>query len=211
MVGALNESEMRMLENHFNFSKGFEEPLSIWVIGRPASGKTTISTSLHAVLKRAGYRVELLDGDVLRSVLDGYLGYSSDDRLTAFKKYVHINQLMQQRGIIPMTATICGFRLFREIVRDNLKNPRFIYLDCPFNVAAQRDQKGHYSKALAGQIKNFFDVDVPFEVPIQYDIKIDSARFKPSEIVRRIVEHFDQAGPLGNIFRGSPKYEVDKI
>jgi adenylylsulfate kinase-like enzyme len=103
---------------------------------------------------------------------------------------------MQQRGIIPITATICGFRLFREIVRENLKNPRFIYLDCPFNVAAQRDQKGHYSKALAGQIKNFFDVDIPFETPANCEIKIDSDQLKPQEIIRRIGDHFNRVGIL---------------
>jgi adenylyl-sulfate kinase len=206
MFDVLNEAEIRWVEEHFQLSEGQEDPLALWIIGRPAAGKTTVATLLNSTLQRAGHRVELIDGDVVRSGLDGHLGYSSDDRLTAFKKYVHINQLLQQCGVIPITATIGGFRHFREIVRANLKNPRFIYLDCPFDIAAQRDQKGHYSKALAGQIKHFFDVDVPLEVPSQYDIRVDTGQLTPTEILDIIVNYINKVNLLPNI--AIPKFSI---
>ena len=95
-----------------------------------------------------------------------------------------------------MTATIGGSRHFREIVRHALENPRFIYLDCPFETAARRDQKGNYAKALAGELKNFCGIDIEYEVPVNYEIKIDSARLKPLEIVEIIMGHFDRVGIL---------------
>ena len=196
MVNGLNEAENKWIEEYFDLSEGQEHPLAFWIIGRSAAGKTTTGKLLHDMLSRAGHRVELIDGDALRSVLDGSHGYSLTDRLTVFKKYVHINQLLQDRGIIPITATLGGLRQFREIVRNNIENPRFIYLDCSFDVAAQRDQKGLYAKALAGEMKNFFGVDIPYEVPVKYEMKINSADLNPSEIVKRIVNRCIDKGLL---------------
>lgn len=199
MFDRLNEIEIKWVEEYFDLSEGKERPLALWIIGRPAAGKTTTGILLQDVLQRAGHRVELIDGEAVRSALNGNFGYSVIDRQLVLKKYVHINQLIQKRGIIPITAAIAGFRKFREIVRNSLENPRFIYLDCPFEVATQRDQKGHYAKALAGEIKNFYDVDIPFEIPVRYEIRIDSAKLKPPEIVAKIVNHLNQKGLLGNI------------
>lgn len=199
MLDGLSEAEIRLVAEYFNLSEGNEHPLALWIIGRPAAGKTTTASLLQDVLRRAGYRVELVDGEAVRSILDGAYGFSVTDRLAVFKKYVHLNQILQSRGIIPLTATIGGLREFRDIVRSHLKNPRFIYLDCPFDVAAQRDQKGHYDKALAGELKNFFGVDIPFEPPIECEMRIDSATLKPSEIVARIMEYLNHVGLLRKI------------
>lgn len=145
--------------------------------------------------------MELVDGEAVRSALHSSLGYSATDRLMAFKNTVHINQLLQSRGIVPITATIAGFRDFRKIVRASLENPRFIYLDCPFDVVAKRDRRGLYRKALAGKVKNCFGVDIDYEPPVQHEMRIDSARLKPPEIVATIVEHLEYAGLLRQISR----------
>ena len=199
MLNALTEAEIRLVSEYFDLSCGGEPPLAIWVIGRPAAGKTTVATLLYDILRRAGHRVEIIDGDLVRSVLNGSQGYSQNDRLSVFKKYVDINHLLQKRGIIPITATIGGFRQFRKIARKNLQNPRFIYLDCPMEVAAGRDQKGHYARALAGEIKDFFGVDIPYEVPDRCELRIDSAKMTPIEIVAGIVEHVNRVGLLRKI------------
>ena len=201
MSKGLSESEIRLLEEYFDLSEGKEQPLALWIIGRSAAGKTTVASLLKDILRRAERRVELIDGETIRSLLDRSLGYSANDRLAAFMKYVYISQLLQSRGIIPITATIGGFRKFREIVRTEVKNSRFIYLDCPFEVARQRDQKGLYVRALAGKIKNFFGVDIPYEVPDDCEIRIDSAKFKPPEIVSIIMEHLEKTGLLDNILK----------
>lgn len=195
MLNRLTEDEIALVGKHFDLTMGHEPPLALWIIGRPAAGKTSTATILKNVLRESGHRVELIDGDAVRSFLNGF-GYSVTDRSTVFEKYILLNKLFQERGILPITATIAGFRQFRDMVRDHLKNPRFIYLDCPFDVAAQRDQKGFYSKALAGQLKNFFDVDIPFETPHNYEMKIDSSTLKPHTIVTKIIEHFYKSGIL---------------
>ncbi len=192
MLNGLSKTELNRLDELFDLSEDKEMLLAIWIIGRPAAGKTTAATLLCEELKRRAYRVELVDGDVVRSAFDGLLGYSAANRLKAFMRYVNISQLMQSRGIIPVVATIGGYQHFREIVRSEITNPRFIYLDCPFEVAAQRDQKGLYAKALAGEIKDFFDVDIPFESPTRVDLRIDTSSRKPQEVVARIMNHFEQ-------------------
>ena len=196
MLNALTETEIGLVSKYLDLSPGSEAPMALWIIGRPAAGKTTTAAFLREDFDRMGHRVELLDGDALRSVLNGSLGYSAKDRLLVFKKYVHIGQILQGRGIIPITATIAGFRQFRTIIRNNMENPKLIYLDCPFEVAAKRDQKGQYAKALAGEIKDFFGVDIPFEVPVRCEMKIGSESPKPHAIVRRIIEHLYSTGLL---------------
>ena len=89
-----------------------------------------------------------------------------------------------------------GLRQTREILLRDLDNARLVFLDCPFDVAADRDQKGLYAKALAGEIRNFPGVDLPFESPTRYDMRIDSAKLSPGEIVAKIVQHFQQDGLL---------------
>ena len=156
----LTENEIQLIRKYFDLPEGNEPLLSLWIVGRPASGKTTIATLLYHSLSQAGYRVELVDGDAVRSVLNEVDSFSASGRLSVFKKYVYINRLLQSRGIIPITATIGGLSEYADIVRKNLKNPRFIHLDCPIDVAARRDQKGHYSKALAGKLENFIGIDI---------------------------------------------------
>ncbi|MBI4373681.1 MAG: adenylyl-sulfate kinase [Deltaproteobacteria bacterium] len=195
MPNGLTEREINLVGKHFDLTRGHERPLALWIIGRPAAGKTSTARILRDVLCESGHRVELIDGDAVRSFLNGF-GYSVTDRSTVFEKYILLNQLFQERGILPVTATIAGFHQFREMVRTRLKNPKFIYLDCAFDVAAKRDQKGIYSKALAGQLKNFFDVDIPFETPHNYEMKIDSATLQPHTIVSKIIGHFYKSGIL---------------
>lgn len=200
MSNGLTDPEIALVGKHFDLTSGHERPLALWIIGRPAAGKTSTARILKEVLRESGHRVELIDGDVVRSFLNGF-GYSVTDRSTVFEKYIHLNKFLQERGILPITATIAGFHRFRDMVRENLKNPRFIYLDCSFDVAARRDQKGFYAKALAGQLKNFFDVDIPFEAPQHYEMKIDSSTLKPHTIVTKIIEHFYVSGILNKPLR----------
>jgi|ETNmetMinimDraft_13_1059891.scaffolds.fasta_scaffold47087_2 adenylylsulfate kinase-like enzyme len=195
MEGAI-KVDIGRIKEHFDLTPGNEPPLSIWIIGRPAAGKTTTAEMLQHVVRQAGYRVELVDGEVVRAIFDGKLGHSRDDRLIALDRLIHVNRFLQSHGIIPITATIMGLRQTREILLRDLDNARLVFLDCPFDVAADRDQKGLYAKALAGEIRNFPGVDLPFESPTRYDMRIDSAKLSPGEIVAKIVQHFQQDGLL---------------
>lgn len=199
MNDVLNENQLRSIGRHFDLTKGEEPPLSLWIIGRPAAGKTTAAIMLRDVLIRTGHRVELVDGENVRSIYNGDYGFSVADRLAHLKNLIHLNQVLQERDIIPITATIGGLHTFRDMVRKNLKNPRLIYLDCPFEVAAERDNKGNYAKALAGKLKDFFGIDIPFQPPVECEMRINSASLKPSEITSSIMEHLYQTALLRRI------------
>jgi len=186
----------------FDFSEGKERPLAIWVIGRPASGKTTVATLLRNVLRWKGHRAELVDGECIRAILGGFYGFSPDERLAVFKKYVDLNQIFQDRGIIPVTATVGGSAECREIARSNLVNARFVYLNCPIEVAAQRDQKRLYARVAAGELDHFADTNLLFSAQVECDMEFDSAELNPLEIVIGIMEHLreqdDRAGTCCN-------------
>ena len=213
MIDGLRDAEASRISEYFDLSPGNERPFAIWVIGRPGAGKTTTATLLRDRLRHMGRNVGLVDGEAMRALFDGALGHSESDRLIAFNRLVCVNRLLQSQGIIPITATIAGFNRFREIARSEIDNIRFIFLECPFEVAAQRDQKGIYSKALEGKIKDFYGVDLSFESPARYEceLKINSAILKPLEIVAKIVKHFGQSGFFCEASGASAQAEKIKI
>jgi len=196
-TGALTETELQLIADHFDFFRGSEKPLALWVIGRPASGKTTVATLLRDSLRWKGHRTELVDGEHIRSILGGFYGFSPDERLAVFKKYVDLNQILQDRGIIPVTATVGGSVKCREIVRHNLVNAQFVYLNCPVEMAASRDQKGLYARVAAGELGHFVNMNLLFSAPIECEMEFDSAKLNPTEIVTEIVEYLSRAGLLG--------------
>ena len=197
MLDSLQQEDVSKIKEYFDLSPGEEQPLAIWVFGRPAAGKTTTAELLLDLIHGMGHRVELVDGDAVRTLFDGNLGHSTTDRLAAFHRLIWINQLLQKQGIITITATVVGSRHFRRIARANLTNPRFIYLDCPFDVAAERDKKNLYKRALMGEVKHFYGVDLTYEIPLEYEMRVDSARLNPDEIVGEIMDHLKSTSILG--------------
>lgn len=191
VTGALSETELQLIQGHFNFTEGNEKPLALWVIGRPAAGKTTVASLLRDTLRWRGHRTELVDGEHIRSILGGFYGFSPTERAAVFKKYVDLNQIFQDRGIIPVTATVGGSAECREMVLDNLENPKFIYLACSPEVAMRRDQKGLYARAWSGELDHFTDIHLLFSQPIDCEMEFNSAVLNPLEIVTAIMAHLD--------------------
>jgi len=189
VAGALTPTELGLIQRHFDLSEGDERPLAIWVIGRPAAGKTTVASLLRATLRWAGHRAELVDGEEIRSILGGFYGFSPEERLAVLKKYVDLNRIFQDRGVIPVTATVGASAECREIARANLENVKIVYLNCPVEVAAQRDQKGLYARVRAGELGDFIDMDSLFSVPVECDMEFDSAIQNPLEIVAEIMKN----------------------
>jgi len=202
-TGALTEVELQLIGEHFDFSQGNEKPLALWIIGRPAAGKTTVASLLQDVLRWRGHRAELVDGERVRSALGGFYGFSPSDRVAVFKKYIDLNQILQNRGIIPVTATVGGSIGGRELVRDNLENAEFIYLACPSSVAARRDKKGLYARAWAGKLNHFAGIHLLFQSPPWCAMELDSARLDPLEIVTRIMAYLDANKLLRTIGDGT--------
>lgn len=164
--------------------KGF----TLWFTGMSGAGKSTISEQIYARLKDSGAKVELLDGDVVRTNLSKGLGFSKEDRDSNIRRIGFVCDLLSRNGVIAIVAAISPYRAVREEVRDRIGKDRFveIYVHCPIEVLAQRDVKGLYKKALAGEIPEFTGVSDPYEPPTDPDITVDSSKEALGTSVERV-------------------------
>ena len=157
----------QMLMDH----KGF----TLWFTGLSGAGKSTLSERVFKKLQEAGAKVELLDGDEVRTHLSKGLGFSKEDRDTNVHRLSYVCQLLSRNGVIAIVAAISPYRQTREQVRAKIANFVEIYVHCPVEVLAQRDVKGLYKKALAGEIAHFTGVSDPYEAPSKPEVTVDSA------------------------------------
>jgi len=150
--------------------KGF----TLWFTGLSGSGKTTISTQVAIALKQRGCRVELLDGDVIRAALSPGLGFSKDDRDMHIRRLGFVAHLLSRNGVIAITATISPYQAMRDEIREQTESFVEVYVKAPLALCEQRDAKGLYAKARAGEIKHFTGIDDPYEAPLTPDIVCDT-------------------------------------
>ena len=162
--------------------KGF----TLWFTGMSGAGKSTISERIHQRLRSAGAKVELLDGDVVRTNLSKGLGFSKEDRDINIRRIGFVCELLSRNGVIAMVAAISPYRAVREEVRSNLENFVEVYVHCPIEVLAQRDVKGLYKKALAGEIESFTGVSDPYEPPLNPEVTVDSSAEPVDVSVERV-------------------------
>ncbi len=163
--------------------KGF----TLWFTGMSGAGKSTISERVHAALREAGAKVEMLDGDVVRTHLSKGLGFSKEDRDTNIRRIGFVAELLSRNGAIAIVAAISPYREVREEVRGTIENFVEVYVHCPLEVLAERDVKGLYKQALAGQIANFTGVSDPYEPPRAPEVTIDSSRETVEESVAKVL------------------------
>ena len=162
--------------------KGF----TLWFTGMSGAGKSTISERVYARLKEAGAKVELLDGDVVRTHLSKGLGFSKEDRDTNIRRIGFVCELLSRNGVIALVAAISPYRAVREEVRSNIADFVEVYVHCPIEVLAERDVKGLYKKALAGEIPSFTGVSDPYEPPANPEITVDSSNESVDESVEKV-------------------------
>jgi len=151
--------------------KGF----ALWFTGLSGSGKSTLSERIFKRLAACGARVELLDGDEVRTHLSKGLGFSKEDRDTNVRRIGFVAELLTKHGVIAITAAISPYRETRDAVRERIGTFVEIFMDCPISVLAERDVKGLYKKALAGEIPHFTGVSDPYEPPVSPDLHVDSS------------------------------------
>src|SRR5258705_2670484 len=168
--------------------KGF----TIWFTGLSGAGKSTVSEKVYAKLKEAGAKVELLDGDVVRTHLSKGLGFSKEDRDTNVRRIGFVCELLSRNGVIAIAAAISPYRAVREEVRATIGDFVEVYVHCPIEVLAERDVKGLYKKALAGEIQNFTGVSDPYEPPVNPEITVDSSTEEIEASVQRILVNLRQ-------------------
>jgi adenylylsulfate kinase len=165
-----------------------EKGFTVWFTGLSGSGKSTISDSLVAELKRRGSRIEVLDGDVVRENLSKGLGFSKEDRDTNVRRIAFVADLLSRNGVPVITAAISPYREIRDEARA-MMGERFIevFVDTPLEVCEARDVKGLYKKARSGEIPVFTGVSDPYEAPESPEMTIKTEGHTPEESAQEIV------------------------
>jgi len=162
----------------------------IWFTGLSASGKSTIARHLEKMLYEAGCSTYVFDGDNVRHGLCGDLGFSAEDRTENIRRIGEMVKLFVDAGIIAMTAFISPYRKDRERIRDLIGRDHFfeIYVNCPVDLCAERDQKGIYAKAKAGTIKNFTGISAPYEPPEEPSLVIQSDQVDATQAAQQVLD-----------------------
>jgi adenylylsulfate kinase len=151
------------------------EGFTLWFTGLSGSGKSTLANLVADELRNRGHRVEVLDGDEVRTNLSKGLGFSKEDRDTNIRRIGYVCKLLARNGVIAISAAISPYRDVRDEVRE--MHDRFfeVFVECPLDTLVERDVKGLYKKAIAGEIKNFTGVSDPYEAPLNAELIVNSS------------------------------------
>lgn len=145
--------------------------VTLWFTGLSGAGKTTISRAVAEELRRQGRKIEILDGDIIRSNLSKGLGFSREDRDENIRRIGFVAGLLTRHGVIVLVSAISPYAEVRHEVRERIGNFVEVYVNAPLLVCEQRDVKGLYKKARSGEIKHFTGIDDPYEAPTNPDVE----------------------------------------
>jgi len=173
-------------------SKGFV----VWFTGLSGAGKSTIANALKPELERRGRHVELLDGDEVRTHLSKGLGFSKEDRDTNIRRIGYVAKLVSRSGGVAITAAISPYREVRDELRSQTPGFVEVFVRCPIDTLVDRDTKGLYKKAIAGEVKHFTGVSDPYESPSSPDIEVRTDRESVEESVAKIISVLRARGVL---------------
>jgi bifunctional enzyme CysN/CysC len=175
-------------------SPGQAAGLAVWFTGLSGAGKTTICNVVSTELMAQGFRVEVLDGDVVRNRLNSDLGFSQKDRDENVRRLGFLAELLVRHGVIVLIAAISPYRATREELRKNIPNFLEVYVNAPLAVCEQRDPKGLYRRARNGEISGFTGIDHPYEPPATPDVECrtqeETTTRSANKVIEAIQEHF---------------------
>lgn len=170
--------------------KGF----TVWFTGLSGAGKSTLAEMLFHELRRRDMKVELLDGDVVRTNLSKGLGFSKEDRDTNILRIGFVANLLTRNGVATITSAISPYRDVRNEVRAQIRDFVEVYVHATVEECAKRDVKGLYEKAMKGEIKGFTGVDDPYEEPQSPEIYVDTMHQSAEESLRLILTRLEEMG-----------------
>ncbi|BBN83136.1 adenylyl-sulfate kinase [Pseudoalteromonas sp. A25] len=175
------------------------KPCVLWFTGYSGSGKSTVAGALESALHQQGVHTYLLDGDNVRHGLCKDLGFSDEDRVENIRRVGELSKLMADAGLVVLTAFISPFQAERDMVRSLLDDGEFIevFLDTPLDVCEQRDPKGLYKKARAGEIKHFTGIDSDYQVPVNPEVILDTSKNSLSDSVEQLVAYLKTRNIIG--------------
>lgn len=171
----------------------------LWFTGLSGSGKSTLALTVQEMLFKRGVHTYVLDGDNIRHGLNKDLGFSAEDRAENIRRIGEVAKLFVDAGLVVMTAFISPYRKDRDRAREIMKPGEFIeiYVECDLETCEQRDPKGLYKKARAGEIPNFTGISDPYEPPERPEIVVNTGSgATPEENARTVVEYLEQHGYL---------------
>ncbi|GAH65509.1 unnamed protein product [marine sediment metagenome] len=174
--------------------KGF----TLWFTGLACSGKSILADAVAEDLKARGMKVERLDGDIVRKSLTRDLGFSDDDRRMNIERITFVAKLLTRNKVAILASFISPFNDIRDYSRKEIGAYILVYVKCPIEVCEQRDVKGMYAKAKAGEIKQFTGIDSPFEEPDKADIIVETDKQTIEESKNIVLDALDKMGYLPN-------------
>ena len=174
-----------------------QQGYTLWFTGLSGAGKTTISHIGAEELSDRGSKLEILDGDVVRENLSKGLGFSKEDRDINIRRIAFVADLLSRNGVPVITAAISPYREIRDEARE-MMGDRFIevYIEASVDACAERDVKGLYKKAFAGEIKEFTGVSDPYEEPLNAEITLKTEDEEPEESAARLIAYLEERGLL---------------
>ena len=173
-----------------------QKPCLLWYTGLSGSGKSTIANAVDAMLFERACHSYLLDGDNVRHGLNGDLGFSDEDRVENIRRISEVAKLFVDAGLIVSTAFISPFRADRALAQSKLDQGEFIevFIDTPIEICEQRDPKGLYKLARAGEIKDFTGIDSAYEAPEKAQIHINTADNSIEQCAKQVIDYLIEQG-----------------
>jgi adenylylsulfate kinase len=169
-----------------------ERGFTVWFTGLSCSGKTTVSKKVAEELRKRGLKVEVLDGDVVRTNLSKGLGFSKEDRDTNIKRIGFVCKLLSRNGVVAIGAAISPYRAVRDYNRQEIGDFVEVYCKCPLEVCVERDVKGLYKKALAGEIPNYTGVSDPYEEPLNPEVVLETDKETQEQSVGKVIRKLEE-------------------
>ena len=169
-----------------------QEGFTLWMTGLSGSGKTTVAKIVEEELKRRGLKIERLDGDIVRQSLTRDLGFTKEDRDKNIERVTFVAKLLSRNGVGVIACFISPYRAVRDMVRRETANFIEVFVHAPLEVCVERDIKGLYAKAVAGEIENFTGISDPYEEPLNPELILNTHEETPEESAAQVIAYLEE-------------------